>query len=434
MTSLPQVARAMQVVLTEKADEFALKTKFVRRQSKMTGSKFVATTVLGWLADPDASLEDLAQTAASLGVTITPQGIDERFNEYAAQLLQITLEEVTKQVISTEPVAIPLLQRFASVHLADSTTIALPDSLATCWPGCGGTNGPTGALKLHVRLNLSEGTLEGPFLAPGREHDRSGPPQKAPLPAGALRLADLGYFDIAVLDDYTVHGVYFLTRILAHSVVYDVSGRKWHLEDFVSCQRADSMDQEILLGQGHGLKVRLLAQRVPPEVSEQRRRRLKDIARKKCQPTSKRQLALADWNILVTNVPAEKLTLAEALVLMRVRWQIELLFKLWKNEGRVDESRSEKSWRILCEVYAKLLAMVIQHWILLTCAWMYPDRSLTKAAATVRRHVWQTIYTLYSHEALTATLETIQRCLSVGCRINKRKAHPSTYQLLMNFT
>ena len=33
--------------------------------------------------------------------------------------------------------------------------------------------------------------------------------------------------------------------------------------------------------------------------------------------------------------------------------------------GYVDESRSAKPWRILCEVYAKLFAMLVQHWMFL---------------------------------------------------------------------
>ena len=36
-----------------------------------------------------------------------------------------------------------------------------------------------------------------------------------------------------------------------------------------------------------------------------------------------------------------------------------------------------------------------------------------------------------STERLHEALETIQRCLSVGCRINKRSAMPHTYQLLL---
>jgi hypothetical protein len=55
----------------------------------------------------------------------------------------------------------------------------------------------------------------------------------------------------------------------------------------------------------------------------------------------------------------------EALVLVRARWRMELLFTHWKQHGLLDEWRSAKPWRILCEVYAKLLALAIQPWLLL---------------------------------------------------------------------
>jgi hypothetical protein len=115
------------------------------------------------------------------------------------------------------------------------------------------------------------------------------------------------------------------------------------------------------------------------------------------------------------------LTVAQAVVVARTRWQIELLFKLWKSHGRIDEWRSEQPWRILCEVYAKLLAMLVQHWILVVCCWCYPDRSLTKAAQTVRRLALHLACVLNNSELLAAALSIIQDCFAVGCRINKCK-------------
>ena len=157
-------------------------------------------------------------------------------------------------------------------------------------------------------------------------------------------------------------------------------------------------------------------------------------ARAKGRQVSATRLALAAWTLFVTNVPAERLTLREALVLGRMRWQSELLFKWWKSPGRVDESRSTQPWRILCEVYAKLLAMLVQHWVFLVSFWAYPDRSLTKAAQTVQKHALHLASAFTSVRRLGQTLRTVKRCLAAGCRMNRRKQHPNTYQLLLDAT
>ncbi len=111
---------------------------------------------------------------------------------------------------------------------------------------------------------------------------------------------------------------------------------------------------------------------------------------------------------------------------------MELLFKLWKSHGRIDESRSAKPWRMLCEVYAKLLAMVVQHWLLVAGCWAYPDRSLVKAAQTVRKHALAMASAFGSLRRLLLALRVVIRCVASGCRLNKRKARPNTYQLLLD--
>lgn len=59
----------------------------------------------------------------------------------------------------------------------------------------------------------------------------------------------------------------------------------------------------------------------------------------------------------------EALCLELVLVLLRERWQMELLYKLWKQHAQVDEWHTRDHWRKVCELYAKLLAVTLQHWL-----------------------------------------------------------------------
>jgi hypothetical protein len=181
-------------------------------------------------------------------------------------------------------------------------------------------------------------------------------------------------------------GVFWLSRLQLQTAVYDASGDRRDLLAFLEAPTTDTVEQEVTLGREQRVPARLLARRVPQDVAAARRRRLRAAAQKKGRQVSAVRLALAAWTVLVTNVPSDRLTLREALILARVWWHIDLLFTLWKSHGRVDESRSTKPWRILCEVYAKLLAMLVQHGVFLVSCWAYPDRSLTKAAQTVQKH------------------------------------------------
>jgi hypothetical protein len=122
-------------------------------------------------------------------------------------------------------------------------------------------------------------------------------------------------------------------------------------------------------------------------------------------------------------------------VIARVRWQIELIFKLFKSLGQIDESRSQKPYRILCEVYAKLIAMIIQHWILLVAGWKYPEYSLQKAAKVVAKYALAIASAYISTGVrLIETFEDIKRTLANGCRISGRPSKPSTFQLLLQTT
>jgi hypothetical protein len=96
-------------------------------------------------------------------------------------------------------------------------------------------------------------------------------------------------------------------------------------------------------------------------------------------------LSLADWTILLTNVPRRLLSLPQVFVMARLRWQCERLFRLWKEYGTIDEWRSEQPYRMLTARFATLCAVVIQPWLLHHGCWDDPHCSLFKAAQVVRR-------------------------------------------------
>lgn len=317
--------------------------------------------------------------------------------------------------------------------MQDATTIALPDQLADRWSGCGGSSseGTAAALKCGVQLDLLTGQLRALDLADGRTHDNVLPCATACLPAGTLRLADLGFFDLEQLANLHQAGVYWMSKLRANCVVTAGSGNSQALVRFVEREAAAGWDGWVGIGAKQHLSARLVVVAVSQEVADQRRRRIRKEAGDKGQTPSAAALALQGWTIVITNVCSEMLSVEQALVVMRVRWQIELLFKLWKSHGAVNRWRTSKVERIECEVYGNLLAVVVQHWLLVVSCWYYPDRSLVKASQTIRDFAGEFASTRPQVERLWEALTTVCEVLRRIARINPRRKHPNTYQLLL---
>ena len=435
MDTIAKVATAMQTVLTTTADQAARATGCVQRVREFTGATFVQTLVFGWLDDPDASLAQLCQVAATRGVTITPQGLAPRFTEQAAACLQQVLEAALRVVIASEPAALPLLDRFAAVVVHDSTIVCLPDALAERWPGGGGGSatgaGTQAALKLQVGLNLRDGTMPHFSLHPGRVQDQAAAPDPAARPADTLVLTDLGYFDRDRLAAHAAAGQHWVLVPKANALVQGpgqprgtVAARRRRVPPTQAV-----VDAPVALGASHRLPCRLVAVRAHPQLVARRRRQLRKAARKKGQPVSADQWTLAAWTAYVTTVPAERASVAEVRVLGRVRWQVEVVFKRWKSLGQIDAWRSTQPWRILCEVYAKLLGQILTHWITLTGAWGAPRRSLWQAVQVVRGHARDLARSYDDPVAMREVLALLAHVQRTTCRTTRRANRPALWQL-----
>jgi Transposase DDE domain len=435
MTSIAQLAEALQRILEEDAVRLAKETGFIERERAFNGADFAQALILGWLQRADERLEGFTQILERREVSISASGLSQRFTEEAAIFMQRLLERLAEVQMQAEEVEVPLLRRWSAVRVEDSSVVLLPAELAHLWRGCGGSPGMSeAAIKLFVRWDVLQGKVEGPRLTDGRHSDNKSPFNEDDLPAGGLYLADLGFFALwrlARLAKRRAGGKRFLVMRLQYgSGLSTRSGHHIDLRGILPQEEGEAREIGVLVGKQTKLPLRLIMVRLSEEVAKQRRERIREAAQAHGREPSEEGLYLAGWTIVVTNVTRARLSLPEALVLLRLRWQIERLFRLWKEHGQIDEWRSKKPWRIRCEVYGKLAAMLIQQWLIGEGCWQDPWRRLVKAAAVVRREANRIMVALYEG-GLEHTFRSIVRCMRSGCRLERRKSHPSSVQLLL---
>ena len=400
------------------------KTGFIQRERKKTGSGFVQALVFGMMANPASTRQEINQAASQAGMRLSTQGLDKRFTAKAAYFLDQILAEAVKQMVTAVPQSQSLLSRFKGVYIGDSTVIALPDALAGVFRGTTGSE--AAAVKLAVQWEMETGGVQM-WLSDATVHDQRTGVVARQLPTGALRLNDLGFFNLQVFDQDVQQGRYFFSRYKGGTLIYDGAGKAVELAKRLKRQPRQAISLPIQLG-AQRLACRLIALPLEPEQVARRRERLRKTARRKQQTVSPTSLALAAWTLYVTNLSDEQLSVSEAATLGATRWQIECLFKLWKGSGLLDESRSQDPHRVWCEFYAKLLALLLQHWLMLLGCWHRLNRSLHRALQVLRKQAFAFLAVLNDIPALIHTLQHTASVLADTCLLSKRAAHPLTFQ------
>src|SRR5438270_5064214 len=109
---------------------------------------------------------------------------------------------------------------------------------------------------------------------------------------------------------------------------------------------------------------------------------------------------------------------------------IELFWKLCKQEGKLDTWRSSKPERILTELYAKLLGLLLEHWVTLEGCWADPRRSLFKARQVIQWTVPWLVLAIRGEVAWEVVLSLMAASMGSNCWTDRRQHPPSTFQQL----
>ena len=200
----------------------------------------------------------------------------------------------------------------------------------------------------------------------GKEPDQSYTGYLQVVEAGSLTIADLGYFCLNTFVAIAKKSAYFLSRYCYPTALLCLSGEKIELVKFLQAQTEDIRELPVLLGSRpeHKLACRLIILRTPEEIAEERRRKAIKHAKQRGRTLSETYLFLLGWTLFMTNAPASMISTSQVYDFYRTRWQIELIFKLWKSYSGFNHICACRKERVMTELYAKLIGIVIVYFLL----------------------------------------------------------------------
>lgn len=429
-------AQQLHHFLNEVPEQLERKTGFVKRRSKLTGRVFAQTLLLGWLHDAEASVRELSWWSRELGVNISAQGLDKRFNNQAVALLQGLLGEALKQFQQQQPLPAALLKQFKGIYVLDSTYIAVPTHLQAMFRGSGGS-GPEATAKIQLSFDYLSGCIAALELGSADVPDQNASLHTQMASPGSLHLFDLGYFKYSVFRDLCNQQAYFISRLNPGCLLYDTAETATALDlpTYLSALAGQRHETTLYLGTHERLPVRVLFEHLPEPVAAERRRKAQVRGKRSQKTRSQPYLSLLSWSIFITNVPASRLDFSQILLLYRVRWQIELIFKLWKSHLKL--TRLGSTWRterVLCHLYARMILLILFQWLLAPHR-LITDRELSpdKAFQVLQQFHIPPLLAALCHPTtqLTRWLQHFLSDLTLFAQKTRRRKNPSTYSSIL---
>jgi len=429
-------AEQMKQFLEIEAEQIGREVGVVQRRSKLTGARLVQILVLGWLANPEASLNELVQVADDLGVAISVPALQQRITER----LVVLLRELVAVALTRfrQPIRLPaaILTHFQAVNIVDSTLIRLPDPLQCHFRGSRKRISPS-EMKVQLSFEYLQGNLNALEVQSGISPDQRCELPMAWATAGSLTLMDLGYFKKSHLDSIDQAGAYFLSRLQTQTGLLAQADDE-HLIDlprFLSRLEGTQGEVNVYLKDQRTFAVRLIYARLPDAVVAERRRKAKRNAKRRGTSCSQRHLDLLAWALFITNVPSDWFSPQQVMLVYRVRWQVELVFKLWKSQACVDAVGHYRLVRVLCQFYARLLGLILFHWSVAPRRFLPSGEiSLPKALQVFQRFASRFIGIMRQHgRGLAPLLKRIDDDFQRFALKTIRRKSPSTLQLLIQF-
>lgn len=303
-------------------------------------------------------------------VKISKQAIYERFNKYSVSFVKTVLKQLMKSNFN-DHFDSDLFTAFKRVLIKDSTAFEMPSYMKRKYAGNGG-NSSEAAARIQYEYDLKSCDVTDLSLNSSKINDYTNAKRTmSKVRKGDLIIRDLGYSGLERLKDITLKKAFFLNRLKPDMGIYkQVNGKyvgishKTIRKELLSSKK-DYIEKDVYIGRRKYMPVRLIIFKVPEDKVQQRLiKQLKKSERRKTK-VSNTVLKRVDLNMFITNVNDSVLNAESVFEIYKLRWQIELIFKIWKSLIKIHLFKPVKQERIETSIYANLI-LIMLNWRIIT--------------------------------------------------------------------
>jgi hypothetical protein len=424
-------------------EEVAKQSQFIQRKSKLSAKMFLDMLLFQDLNNGNTSLNDhSADLQIKYDLQVRKQSLYERFNNKSVSFMRLLLQDQLKEQIGKKA-DIEALKRFKSVKIKDSTRFQLPSEFKEAYPANGG-NASEAGVHIQFEFDLISGKVADLQVTDALKQDNSNARQTADqVEPGSLLLRDLGYFSLDAFMQIHQRKAYYISRLQPNIKLYELKNTAYEVLDLkkihqrLNRYKLPGMEIDVYLGDKYKVPVRLFIERVPESISEKRLRQAKSAALRKGRILTTKYKEYATLNLFVTNVPAEWLLSKHVRILYKLRWQIELRFKVWKSLYNLHVVKKMNQYRFETYLFAKLLLIIINWEIavnIISIIWKQHSKMISVykyyKTATKTSFILRDLI-INNADNLSSYLSILYRTSLQNLILEKRKNRSSYYEILL---
>lgn len=414
---------------------------FIQRQRRLRAAAFCYVCLFCGCSAAYPSLNEFRISLwEHFGIKMSKSSLSERFTPQSVQFMKSLFEKIL--VLKWEKIRPKdWLSGFSDVLVSDSSIINLSDQCAKLFPGFGG-GASQACSKIQLTMSLLNGRFEELLLLAGRKPDSAH--RFGQIRAGALYLFDLAYTGGANLKAIIKGKAWFVCRYKYKTNLYLPDGTLITQQELQKSIRRlkpwARIEIDVLLTDTHRIPCRLILQKLPKEIADQIRNKLKTDKQKKCKNLSEDRLEFCQVNAFVTNLPAEKLPADLSRAYYSIRWQIEIIFKTWKSCIGVDKTRDIGPYQFQTCLYGYLIRILITtrlFWAAKINAWQFHKIELSelKAFKELAHYQEKLFRWLVSEQRKNESfLEDLYQKLTLFCRKERKKNTSTPWEILNEST